>query len=253
MAKRSRRQVQVETNPLDVLDTQPIGGWPWPRIVAFVPQFPAIPHGDDVFYNFWMLAQQGLPIMNIPYGRTDLVRNKAAMMLLKSNYTHVIMLDQDHQHPPDIVQRLARWVIMDPTKLVVGGLNFRRGAPYDPCCFLAGKNGALHPPVDWEQGLIRVDAVGTGSILIAREAFEVIEPPWFYNDYSRVWENAWPGEDIGFARKCMAAGIDHWVDTTTTSPHMIDAYIDESAFKAYLEDHDVTQIPLEEFQGAEIS
>lgn len=254
MAKKTRRGTKalVEVSPLEVLNMRPIGNWPWPRIVACVPQFPAMPHADDVFYHFWMLAQQGLPIMNISYGRTDVVRNKAAMLLLRSNYTHVLMLDQDHQHPPDIVQRLARWVIADPTRLVVGGLNYRRGAPYEPCAFLVDKKGVLHPPLDWEDGLVRCDVIGTGSLLIAREVFEIIEPPWFFNDYSKVWEDAWPGEDIGFGRKCMDAGISHWLDTTVTSPHMIDAVIDEGAFRNYLADHTIEQVTIEEFEGVSV-
>jgi hypothetical protein len=239
-----------QQRPLDVLNVQPIAAWPWPRIVAFVPQFPAGPHTDDVFYSFWAIAQQGLPILTIPYGRTDMVRNRAALGLLRSDFTHVLMLDWDHKHPWNIVQRLARWVVADPNKLVVGGLNFRRGAPYDPCCYLLGNDGLLYPPVEWEKGLIQVDAIGTGSLLIAREVFELTEPPWFFNDYSRVWMDQWPGEDIGFSKKCREANIPLWVDTTTTSPHMIDAVVDESSYREYLADHEVVTMTVAEFQEA---
>lgn len=237
-------------NLKDVLGIQPISAWPWPRVVAFVPQFPAIPHGDDVFYDFWAIAQQGLPIMTIPYGRTDYVRNRAALSLLGSEYTHVLMLDQDHKHPWDIVQKLSRWVLADPKKWVVSGLNFRRGVPYDPCVYLNGPDGQLYPPVEWEKGLVKVDAVGTGSVLIAREVFEQLEPPWFFNDYSRIMEDRWPGEDIGFSRKCAAAGIEMWCDTTVTSPHMIDAYIDETSYRQFIADHTIETMTASELEEA---
>lgn len=244
----------VETGDLlrvrKTLETLPISAWEWPRIVAFVPQFPALPHADDVFYGFWAIAQQGLPIMQISYGRTDLVRNRAAMLLLQSDFTHVLMLDADHQHPPHVTQLLARWVLDDPTRLVVGGLNFRRGEPYDPCAYLRGEDGLLYPPSEWQRGLVEVDAIGTGSLLIAREAFERIEPPWFFNDYSMVMEDRWPGEDIGFSKKCNEAGIKLWVDTTTTSPHMIDAVVDESSYRDYLADHQHVEVPVEQFKQA---
>lgn len=247
---RERRKQKRKRRPpaTDILTVLPIASWPWPRIIAFVPQFPAIPHGDDVFYHFWAIAQQGVPIMRINYGRTDLVRNQAAKTLLGSDYTHVLMLDQDHQHPHHIVQALARWVIADPTIQVVGGLNFRRGAPYDPCAYLLGEDGRLYPPADWEEGLLEVDAIGTGSLLIAREVFEKIDPPWFFNDYSHVLEDRWPGEDLGFCSKCREAGIKMYVDTTISSPHMIDAVVDRSSFEEYTADHPSSTTPASEFR-----
>lgn len=208
-------------------------------------------HADKVFYNFWSIAMLGLPIINMPYGRTDVVRNKGAIELLKSDYTHILMLDIDHLHPAYIVHNLARWVVVDPKIEVVGGLNFRRGAPFDPCCFLHGKNGDMFPPSDWEKGLMEVDAIGTGSILISRKVFETVPPPWFWNDYSKVWEDKWPGEDMGFSKNCREHGIRMWVDTTTTSPHLIDAVVEEESFRQYQEDNPQPVIDIEEFERYE--
>lgn len=237
-------------SPEEVLSMKPISAWPYPRVVGAVLQERSMSHASHVFYDFWSIAQQGLPIMKMPYGRTDMVRNKLAIELLKTDFTHLLMLDVDHKHPWDIVQRLSRWVLLDPKKLVIGGLNFRRGPPYDPCCYLRGKDGKLYPPVEWTPGLIRVDAIGTGSILIAREVFERLPPPWFYNDYSRVWEDEWPGEDLGFSQLCRDNGIEMWVDTTTTSPHMIDGWVDETSFRQYLADHEqgTARMSIEEFE-----
>lgn len=190
------------------------------------------------FMSFLAIAQQGFPFIKMYYGRTDLVRNKMAEQVLKAgNYTHLLMLDADHIHPPHIVARLAGWVIKYPEVKVVGGLNFRRGEPYDPCAFILGEDGQYYPPVSWEQGLVKVDALGTGSILIAKEVFEAGPPPWFYNDYSKCSQDVWPGEDMGFADYCRQHGFDQWVDTTLNSPHIIDALVDESSFRLYLEDH----------------
>lgn len=253
--RRQRKTSVADTGPTldpEVLNTLPIASWEWPRIVAFVPQYAALPHADDVFYSFWALAQQGLPIMRIPYGRVDLARNRAAQTLLGSDFTHVLMLDADHQHPPHITQRLARWVIDDPSRWVVGGLNFRRGEPYDPCAYVMGSDGLLYPPAEWGQGLTEVDAIGTGSLLIAREAFEAMDPPWFFNDYSRAWEDKWPGEDLGFCTKCRDLGIKMYVDTTTSSPHMIDGIVDESVYREYLADNPHKVISPDELPKQEV-
>jgi len=226
-------QAEVES----VLKTWPVRAWKWPRIVASVLQERAMAHADDVFPNFWGIAANGVALLHQDYGRTDVVRNQLVRSFLQSNFTHLLMLDVDHIHPTNIVQRLARWVMLYPEVKVVGGLNFRRGEPYEPCCFIKGDDGKFYAPAEWEPGLIEVDAIGTGSILIAREVFEQMEPPWFWVDYSGVWEDVWPGEDMGFSANCRRLGIKMFVDTTTTSPHMIDAVVDESSFRNYQKDH----------------
>lgn len=213
------------------LNTLPIASWEYPRILLGVPKERAISYADEVFDNFMMIAATGVALVRVNYGRTDVVRNRMAMGLLESNYTHLLMLDADHEHPVDIVQRLARWVMMDSKVQVVGGLNFKRSSPYEPCAFLYGEDGSIYQPAEWEKGLIEVDALGTGSIMIAREVFEEIQPPWFYNLYDEVWMDSWPGEDIGFSKKCREAGIKMWVDTTTTSPHITTRRIGEGEFR----------------------
>ena len=216
-ANKNDRRNEAINRQLNVL---PIASWDYPRILLGVLKERAISYADDVLDNFMMIAATGVSLIRVPYGRTDIVRNRMAMGLLDSDYTHLLMLDADHEHPVDIVQRLARWVLLDDTVQVVGGLNFKRSSPHEPCAFIFGADGSIYQPAEWERGLIEVDALGTGSILIAREVFEAIQPPWFYNIYDEVWMDSWPGEDIGFSRNCKAAGIRLWVDTTTTSPHI---------------------------------
>jgi len=206
----------------------------------------AISHADKVFFPFLAIAQQGFPIIAISYGRTDVIRNKFALHLLNSDATHLIMLDLDHVHPWDIVQRLMRPFIQDPDVRVVAGLNFRRGEPYDPCAYVLGDSGKYHPMAEWEQGLIKVDAVGTGTIAIDRRVFEELEPPWFAYDYSKVMDDNWPGEDFYFSDKCRKAGIPIYVDTTVTSPHMIDAVVDERTFQEYRIDKGMGMVPIEQ-------
>ena len=222
------------------LRTLPIASWAYPRILLGIPLERTISNASQVFHRFMEISAQGIVTLKQDYTRTDLARNRFAVKLLESEYTHLLMLDLDHVHPADIVQRLARWVMMNPEIQVVGGLNFRRSEPYEPCCFFKSEDGmSVNAPADWDAGLMRVDYIGTGSILIAREVFEQIEPPWFYNIYGidANWDDEWPGEDIGFSEKCAKAGIKMYVDTTTTSPHVGDRLIGEKTFRAYLEQH----------------
>ena len=223
----------------NVLEQYPILNWAFPRIlVAFLLER-TISYADLVFPSIVQIAAQGPVILNMPYMRTDLARNRASMELLKTDFTHLLMLDIDHVHPTDIIQRLARWVLKDPKKYqVVGGLNFRRSEPYDPCAYKVGPDNSMHT-ITWEKDdeIMEVDTLGTGSILIAREVFETIPPPWFWNDYSQSWRDAWPGEDIGFNKKCVENGIKMWVDLTVTSPHITPAIIDGSTWQVWRDKH----------------
>jgi len=207
-------------------------------LVAFLLER-TISYADLVFPSIVQIAAQGPVILNMPYMRTDLARNRASMELLKTDFTHLLMLDIDHVHPHDIIQRLARWVLKDPKKYqVVGGLNFRRSEPYDPCAYKIGDDGSMYT-IAWEKDdeILEVDRLGTGSILIAREVLETIPPPWFVNDYSQAWRDAWPGEDIGFNKKCVENGIKMWVDLTVTSPHITPAIIDGSTWQVWRDKH----------------
>lgn len=219
-----------------ILNTLPIGTWPFPRVLVGILLERTIGHADEVFFPFMNIAAQGPAFLQIPYGRTDMVRNRMATELLKSDFTHLLMLDIDHIHPMNIVQLLSRWVLMDADKYeVVGGLNFRRSAPFEPCAFYANEHG-IFAPAEWDKGaLLKVDAIGTGSILISRRVFERLEPPWFFNLYDDIWRDNWPGEDIGFSQLCRDNGIGMWVDTETTSPHITNARVTEETFRAHNE------------------
>jgi hypothetical protein len=239
MAKRKRparasQELDSSGGKLDVLNMQPIGAWPYPRIAVAPLLERSISYADKVFWPFISMAQQGAPFIKMGYGRTDLNRNKAATELLKSNYTHVLMLDIDHTHPEDIIQRLAKWCLMDDDIWIVGGLNFRRGAPFEPCVFFYDEDDKVYAPAEWGNGLLEVDVLGTGCILIDRRVFETIEPPWFTYDYDSALKDHWPGEDISFSRRCREAGIPLYCDTGVTSPHMIDGTVTETTFRAYM-------------------
>jgi hypothetical protein len=164
--------------------------------------------------------------------RCDVARNTYAADLLKSEHTHLLMLDSDHIHPPDIVQRLARWMVEDPARLVVGGLNFRRGEPFDPCAYVKDEDGAVLGLTDWGD-LVECHSIGTGCILISREVFERIPPPWFGYDVTAFPE--YPSDDIFFCNLCRQHDIKLFCDTTTTSPHLIESAVGKDTFVNYFD------------------
>jgi len=207
---------------------KPVVGVPMERVI-----------NQHAFYGFIAIANQGIPFLKLGYTRNDIARNRYARRFLETDFTHLVMLDSDHVHPHDIVQRLCRWFHQFEEPKIISGLNFRRGKPYDPVITIEGPDGSLYRPIEWEDGLQRVDLMGTGSIAIAREVFESMDPPWFGYDYVEraVERDRWPGTDIYFCKRAKEAGYELFVDTTTTSPHITDMFVDESTFRAYQEKH----------------
>ena len=191
---------------------------------------------QKAFFGFAEVMCQGWPLARLEYTRNDIARCKFAEFLVESTFTHLVMLDSDHVHPGDIVPRLARWFQAYPDEVqIVGGLNFRRGEPFDPCAFIDPGDGSYRRMAEWATGAIEVEALGAGSMMIHRSVFETLPHgtghPWFGYDYSI---DGWPGTDMWFSSRCRKAGIALWCDTTTTSPHIGDLLIDEESYRAWL-------------------
>jgi len=195
-----------------------------------------IPYADDVFWNLIGLAQQGYPFIRQPTVPIDLARNRFAKYLLDTEYTHLIILDIDHVHPPDLVRKFAVHVEKYPEHLVIGALNFRRGQPYDPLAFIY-EGEDVYSVATWEPGeIVRVDALGTNEVCIHRSVFEQLPYPWFFRDYSVQTEDGTGlSEDLVFCRALRKAGIEIWLDTGITNDHLITGKINEAVFRAYCE------------------
>ena len=226
------REKSVEKNPLEVLNIFPVKNWEYPRILVAILVERCLSDADKILKPFMDLARTGVDYVVPPYGRTDIVRNKLGLTVLSTDYTHILMLDNDHIHPSDIIHKLARWILLAKTEeeepLVIGGLNFTRMPPFYPCAFIKPEGQKKFLPITkYKRGLIPVDAVGTGSILISRRVFEKFQPPWFFNIYDEVAYDNWPGEDIGFSMRCRENGIQSWVDTTVSSPHVTATVVTE--------------------------
>ena len=216
---------------------KPINQWAFPRVLVGIPMERALSNADIVVPRIAALGQLGVNFIWLPYtSRIDIARNMMGMALLEKDFTHLIMLDSDHEFPVgdrDIVRALARWAVRRPDAKVVGAMNFMRRLPFSPCCYIETEDPDVWAiPTKWEKGLMKVISMGTGAIMIAREVFEELTMPWFYNDYRFAWEMHFPGEDTGFCAKCRDANIPIYVDTSITCPHITTATVDESTFRS---------------------
>lgn len=230
--------------------SRPVPSWDWPKILLYIPVVQNMGHMADIFYDFLAIASTGVALLKQPPARTDVARNKAVEAFLATEFTHLLMLDTDQRHSHLIIHELAQWVIDDPDRLIVGGLYYRRGEPFDPLMFIK-RDGEYYIPEEWPLGLLEVDVIGTGCILIAREVFERLPEPWFQYDYSTP--GLYPSEDVYFCKKAREAGIRIFCDTRVDSPHAITNYVTEDTYRTYLEAHSVkAQDAIQESLSAKI-
>jgi hypothetical protein len=174
------------------------------------------------------------------YSRTDIARAEIIKVFRKESTDpddYLVMLDNDHLMPPDVITRLCKW-----NELVVGALAFRRGPPYFPCFFVREADGNTHIVLDWgEPGLVPCALVGSGAIAIKRKTFDLLDEAGFTAPYFRYLyppgTDILPSEDIYFGNICEKAGIVHHVDTTFCIPHLSSSIVDEQTWKQYQRDH----------------
>ena len=78
------------------------------------------------------------------------------------------------------------------------------------------EGGRMHAPKDMA-GMQRVDAVGSGCVLVARRVFEKIDGP-----FMRLWNpdgTQAAGPDIAFSGRCRDAGFEIWADWDRRCEH----------------------------------
>ena len=202
----------------------------------------AVPLGATIparaFNAFMAIAQRGWPMLQREHNRTDDNRNHfGKSFLADERLDYLLMLDADQIHPPDIVERMMRWVVDDPAKLVVGSLNYRRGTPWDPMAWILAEDGLYHHPVETPQGIFACDAMAHGTLLIHRSVLTRLEYPWWRYNYDISIDEESASEDIYFCKSCRAAGIQLWCDGTHTSPHLRYEEIGAEHFEQYMADH----------------
>lgn len=182
----------------------------------------------------------GYTRISVPYMRTDAARNTLVKAFLEmpdpDPNDYIVMLDDDHDHPPNIVSQLVAHGVD-----IVSALAFRRSEPYDPIFFVRCADGKLHAPIEWVNGLYEMDAVGTGAIAIQRWVFKALDAAGYHWPYFRYTYpdgmKQFPTEDIYFMEHCEAIGIKAYCDTTLEIPHLTAGIIDSKTWQEWRADH----------------
>jgi hypothetical protein len=158
-------------------------------------------------------------LYGMPY---DHARNSACRSTLENGFTWLFFLDDDVIPPPDVIPRL-----ISHGKDIVSGVYYRRNEPIVPCMQRLNKDGNPEwvTSFGWP-GLIEVDHVGAGCLLIHRRVLEKLQKPgnnrpWFewlcdHEDLPKMQKTS---EDFTFCRRAREAGYKINVDTAVHCVH----------------------------------
>ena len=178
-----------------------------------------IPSGDMVHTDFAislgvMLARLG--VQRIPcalYNMKTTILSKGRQSLvnqaLASGHSHVLFLDSDMTFPADTAVRL---LAHDLDIVGVAAATRRDGALMSS----AQKRWGERLDIAANDGLVEVDYLGFGGVLIRTDVFRKIAKPWFPIEFrgpDSEGRDTWTGEDYGFCGKARAAGFRVHVDT----------------------------------------
>lgn len=153
-------------------------------------------------------------------------RNNAVKYALDNEMDYILFIDDDMviDSSYNLFDKLIKH-----DKDIVAPLFFKRFPPYMPLLFKRniyadGRYTTFDNIVDYKKGLVKVDGVGFGCVLIKTSVFKDLDKPYFM--ISDTF-----GEDLYFCNKAINKGIDIFVDTTITVGHLGEKTVaDESLF-----------------------
>lgn len=188
----------------------------------------AVPHTGTVSMRWAIrLSELQMPPTTMVAKSTaaiDLAREKTVETALEADPEWILFLDSDVVPPPDVFPRLRNRGVD-----IISGLYFMDNPKgvHAAMWNLDENNSPTPAGYDYE-GLVNVDAVGLGCLLVNRDVIDDIGRPWFrwtqgYEDHP--WdlqhEGEPPGisEDFDFCYKAHQEGYDIYVDTTVKCLH----------------------------------
>jgi len=146
----------------------------------------------------------------------DHARNRLVENALENKCTHILFLDSDMTFPKDIISKLLSY-----DKNIVGGMYVNRHNQKTVVAYKKKKKGGMYVNIiaDDFKGLIKVDAIGTGALLIKTDVFKKLSKPWFRFAIHKPTGTV-ISEDIMFCKLAQENGYNIWCDTDCKCGHL---------------------------------
>ena len=159
------------------------------------------------------------------HGGTYLDQNREAIAqtAIDENYDYLLFLDSDMIYRPDILEKLY-----DRNKSVIGAIySMRSGKEHGPAIYKYVKEKDTFAQYKYwplNKGIIKVDGIGTGLLLIKVSALKKIPAPRFAylecETPDKEGNRRRLGEDLSFCKRCVKNGIKIYADTTLWTGHL---------------------------------
>ena len=195
-----------------------------------------------VFESFIRMANsRGAHNYSFTFVQNSLVydaRESIVKSFLDSKCEALMMIDSDMTFHPQSIEFLERH-----NKPYVTAKAFKRVEPYQPCFYTKverrDEGWYMESPVEYGEGLLKIEGSGMACCLIRREVFDKIKSPYFFPEVNL-------GEDLTFCQKLKLENIDMYVDTTLQFGHLANIEILEKDFQKYYNDNKNSGKPLYE-------
>jgi hypothetical protein len=166
--------------------------------------------------------------------RIDKSRNYFVSELLKTDFDYLMMIDDDNPIPPDTLEKFLE----DDKDVVIAPImtrNPNKDGNHDLCAYYSQEVDAgdgekflyynFITKFRDEGPLHKIDAGGTGCILIKREVLETIaskyEFPFEFGDkVFRSGKRRTMSEDAEFTERCILNGYEVWLDDRIKPIHL---------------------------------
>lgn len=135
--------------------------------------------------------------------------------------THILFVDSDTVLPYDMIARFLKFMEMDHIDMM-SGIYYQKSMPFRTTQFMEFDEVQFTRirVADYPEGsLVKIESAGAGALLIKREVFDKIEPPYYRFIMSESGVK-YLGEDIHFFRKTEEAGLNLYVDTSIICQHI---------------------------------
>lgn len=196
-----------------------------PRILIGVPSWNGVvPEAQHSFFQMLFRCGRDLPqydvaIEVVTRREQFRARNHLVDIAIAGGFEWLLMLDDDHIVPPDLVAQLIAH-----DKDLCGALYYQRGGAYHPVIL----KRILHPdgsmstsfvrhtdPILTTPGLYPVDIIGGGCMLFRVDIFRKLMPPYF--EFEKLL-----GTDVNICARFLDAGVQIWCDTRIELGHVRD-------------------------------